>query len=433
MKCSIGEESTFKVWTVDDAWFDGLEKEPSISFEIGLENIETFSSFKQKVSSREAYNEGFAPVGLDSDFEYLKTLVNMCSERRMQLILCSFEYFKENFNEIDIPSNVVLLDVAYPKYNDVSIRETYGINLIVELLKRNKPQAEICFVTSLGQYKIEKILGTNGWQIRKLKTLLKSVLEDSKNSILLSALNSLFDSLNLINYNEVLKIFAQNLTRSHKDKFAHPINSDIYIPSDFLFKNKFINDEESFKSLYYYDKNTTTGKGDREISLKVFIAHLEYSSIVVNSTDLDQIIKLPVQPGILLVMWLTRFIHSLNYPSISQITIQSTFNQCCIEIPLDKNKAYTFCEATHTGGGTLTKCLQGLIACKKDIFRENIDESSFLEVSNKWIYPKCLPHSKSEIYARLLEYEFDLEKSILILSWYYQIPNRLISTGRYFE
>ena len=431
LKCIIGEGNRFAIWAVDDAWFEGSEDNAPICFEINLEEKETFDSLNKKISFRDKDNKESGKVGLIGDFKYLKLLLKMCSEKGIQLILCNFEYFEENFNKINESHNAVLLDVSYEKYNDSTISNSYGIHLIVQLLGMGKPQAEIFFVTGY-PIKVKETLDynqwDNDWRIRNFLCTSKTNPERD--------LQSLFKSFSKIDYTEYLETFSRSLKLSNQDSFSHPNDSKINIPSNFLLYDNFTNDEESFKSLYYYDEKTSHGKGDRNLSLSIFINHLKYACIdVVNNKSETDIVRLPIQPGILFLICFVEFIYSLNIKSITQISIQAGLDKCVIEIPLNKDKALVFKEAISTGGGQLTECFRSLIACKKDVLQKYLNYDSIIEISSKWTYPKLLSEVGSKIYKQLIEFKFDLERNILILSWKYQdkIPSRSSSPERYFE
>jgi hypothetical protein len=182
MKCEIGEKSILKLWAVDDAWFDGIEDKPSINFELSLEETETFDSLKKKFSDREYLNEETGEVALIGDFDYLCFLCDLCSSEQIQLILCSFDYFRQEFAKVDQLSNIIFLDVKYDNCGDPMISDIYGIKLIVDLLESRKPNADIFFITGYPS-RVQPILQENKWDIYVGITSIRAIAKSSKEAL----------------------------------------------------------------------------------------------------------------------------------------------------------------------------------------------------------------------------------------------------------
>lgn len=214
-----------------------------------------------------------------------------------------------------------------------------------------------------------------------------------------------------------IKIFSLALYRARD--FSHPQSDGSDIPNDFLLREVFIGNPknygiESFKALYYYDKDTRDGKGDRKMSVNVFKNHLEYAGIQVHvqSECKEKFFLLPIQPGMLFVLCLIKLLHELEVNSFNLEFINN-----CTKIAISLTHPEIFKAAVLTGGGTSVEAFRSLLACKKDVFVNHVGSSQGENIAAKWSKPEPL---SPRIFAPLLEYK--VEGSKLLLSWTFSQP-----------
>jgi len=425
--CFIGQTHLPSIWSVDDAWFEGVGHFLSINDELGLEQnviyresdlLKCYLAFDElfnKIEERKAYSQ--QEINSFGDFIYLQELSKLCSLHHLGLVLCNFEYLDGYFSEIDTVNNAILVDVNYSNAERGGA-ENYGIRLLANLLNGKRPRADIFFVTSY-PHEIETTRRSN--RENSKWWIMRSIPYVSKGEKLHLELDAFVKFFLEKVQRDIFRDLSDSLVQANQENFSHPESIERDIPENFIFKEYFLYESnrylarESFKGLYHYNSGTLDGLGERQISLPILRKYFNFCGIHLDiTTDSHSWLFLPVQPGILFLLNLLKYLSALEESQVAlTINSQNDYQQATLEVPLNLNKNPEALKmAIVTGGGQATEFFRHLLACRKNTFLNSAsNRDSAQKCATLWKRPE--PLNFTTVYKALVDYEFT-EKSLTI-------------------
>jgi hypothetical protein len=387
------------VWAIDDGWFTG---EQSLDAKLNLA-----ISISGKLGE---LNDAIAgKTTFDRNFTYLKTLLEFCLQHELSLGLGSFEYFSREFTQIDGYQSAVLLDVRYPvKGEDQKLAATYGVYLLHKLLNGKRPKSETYPDNVLEL--LEERRDTPSWW-----PLLNSRVMSKLDPNLKNLLNPFFENFaSRGNVEDRFCELARCLIHERRagDDHTHPQDAEElrtnhqHIP----LLASFLNVEdiekgtgvESYSALYHTSIAThlTKKPGVYPISTQVFDEHCRYLGVRVDVKE-NRRFRLPIQPGLVFILFFCRFVLSLKAPqptpTLSFIR-EGNEERAILSINLKDNRAFRASVLGSEEQGRATRWFKRMLRGEgKFVFKL----ADYDYASVPWL--ESIPIKEEKIYPLLVE------------------------------
>jgi hypothetical protein len=413
LKIGIGSVKSHELWLVDDSWFEG-KKEGGKIFNISSilhldeNHHETVQSLLDEINTIEEDSDIDIDISLSADFGYLKTILSVCSSFNfVQVNLCNFEYFKENYSIINNSKSTIFLDIMYDRYIslDRSLALEYGLYLLLELMQRDMPRANIVFIT--------------GWPNKVVEFVERELTSENKyldDTQKISAFNIKYSKESAFQY---LRLYLKEIEDLERKKFSlafdlldanftymiHPqnvphiseysqISKDLYCYS--IFKKDDPLSIQSYEALFLAsDRHNGSW---RRIKIESFVELLKLANITIETPLKDsEAIEIPMQPGMLFIVNLIDFLNSMK---IEKINLEYQAEKQEVDLSFEVREIERFSSAILTGGGRNSSCkFRYLMGCRKDIICDMGEKLQYgmKNVFADWADKKQLQEQEKEI------------------------------------
>jgi len=418
----VGPEDKLRLYIVDDTWFEGDDGNSGIIsniLQIQNKSLATFDEIKNIIQEKKRINK---KIAYNPDLCILMHLTAWFSNKCLSLCFCNFEYFGENFHDMNKSEITVYLDINYSYLGLEGMN--YGVRALYDILVDNCidiPKATFVFYSS-SPNKVNdfiesriKVGDTKYLRIKRLLVYGKIFpTNDQEINKFYAELDATFShALDDSNYLAHISEFAQNITNSNfyidlpeapekpkanaaeKGKNKAHIVTFKDIPSSLCLRDAFGSTTygdpaESYKALYLYEDidRKMRGKGHRPITFEILEKHMSYLGITVSFNPVKCEIKLPVQPGMVFLINLKAFIDKIveneNYSkrdkdkidsnpkrrvAISALTNDSS-NIVCVSMEFYLENAHDFKHSFYARKdcGDLVSAFKDLLTCSKNTF-----------------------------------------------------------------
>lgn len=368
----VGDQNGPVVWSVDDAWFDdvdrgaGYRQSAVVRSILGIEGKTLWLGFVKVKALLEQEEERLKRLGrhqeyfLTGDMQSFLSLLACCEEKGVGIVFCDFDFLESNFTKCNRRGVGLLLDVADARTG----RQRYGIDLLQRLLNGSRFRGEVFFWTSRATEVTAAIRENSGdpawWPIRFVPRVGKGESQ--------AEIESFVDYFTQGIESDIIVELARSAEGIIREGKDHP-HSDEEIP-EWAFRANLFKEAEggvaSFKALYRYDSGGARSRGRR---MSVALLRELFAEDGIELTGETAQVTLPVQPGVLFVIHVITFLRCLGDQREIDLVVSraSGLERTQLWIGLDDSKLFEAAWWQRPDRGTAVRAFRDLIGAAPSI------------------------------------------------------------------